>query len=281
VKKKLREKLGKKTSGKTSGKLAKTRKTRNEKNPQKTPKHKKKMRVTKVNNDGLHFKHSIAERSHLVLATDSLATALPRLLVQEEDESGVLRTIKQLDFGAATGGTLFLDSMASVGDKILVGQQASLADGTETDAAYRTGYGVLDFHEAGEADGAAEAAQAASDPAGQAGLGHFTVSNSVYVDGETHASAFVCLSDARLKSHVGTVTDEEAALVYAIRAVTYTMMGAESAGVIAQELERVFPRAVRTRPTGVKSVDYQQVNTLLLRAVQLLERRVCVLEATK
>jgi hypothetical protein len=31
----------------------------------------------------------------------------------------------------------------------------------------------------------------------------------------------------------------------------------------------------------VKSVDYQQVNTLLLRAVQLLERRVCVLEATK
>lgn len=228
------------------------------------------MRVTKVNNDGLHFKRSIAERSHLVLATDSLAAALPRLLVQEEDESGVLRTIKQLDFGAATGGTLFLDSMASVGDKILVGQQASLADGTETDAAYRTGYGVLDFHEA-----------AGADQTGPAGLGHFTVSNSVFVDGETHASAFVCLSDARLKSHVRTVTDEEAALVYAIRAVTYTMMGAESAGVIAQELERVFPRAVRTRPTGVKSVDYQQVNTLLLRALQLLERRVRVLEATK
>jgi len=239
------------------------------------------MRVTKVNNDGLHFKRSIAERSHLVLATDSLASALPRLLVQEEDESGVLRTIKQLDFGAATGGTLFLDSMASVGDKILVGQQASLADGTETDAAYRTGYGVLDFHEAGEAREASEAgeageaAAAGTDPAG---LGHFTVSNSVFVDGETHASAFVCLSDARLKSHVRTVTDEEAALVYAIRAVTYTMMGAESAGVIAQELERVFPRAVRTRPTGVKSVDYQQVNTLLLRALQLLERRVRALE---
>ena len=219
------------------------------------------MRVTKVNNDGLHFKHSIAERSHLVLATDSLGSALPRLLVQEEDESGALRTIKQLDFGAATGGTLFLESMASVGDKIIVGQQASLADGTETDAAYRTGYGVLDFHEGAPA-----------------APGHFTVSNSVIVDGETHASAFVCLSDARLKSHVGTVTDEEAALVYAIRAVTYTMMGAESAGVIAQELERVFPRAVRTRPTGVKSVDYQQVNTLLLRALQLLERRVRALE---
>ena len=239
------------------------------------------MRVTKVNNEGLHFKHSIAERSHLVLATDSLASALPRLLVQEEDESGALRTIKQLDFGAATGGTLFLDSMASVGDKILVGQQASLADGTETDAAYRTGYGVLDFHEAGEAGEAAGSGTDPADQTGSAGLGHFTVSNSVFVDGETHASAFVCLSDARLKSHVATVTEEEAALVYAIRAVTYTMMGAESAGVIAQELERVFPRAVRTRPTGVKSVDYQQVNTLLLRALQLLERRVCVLEATK
>lgn len=238
------------------------------------------MRVTKVNNDGLHFKHSIAERSHLVLATDSLGSALPRLLVQEEDESGALRTIKQLDFGAATGGTLFLESMASVGDKIIVGQQASLADGTETDAAYRTGYGVLDFHEAGEA-GEAAGPGAGTDPAAPtdpAGLGHFTVSNSVFVDGETHASAFVCLSDARLKSHVATVTDEEAALVYAIRAVTYTMMGAESAGVIAQELERVFPRAVRTRPTGVKSVDYQQVNTLLLRALQLLERRVRALE---
>jgi hypothetical protein len=42
---------------------------------------------------------------------------LPRLLVQEEDETGALRAIKQLDFGAATGDALFLDAMASVGDK--------------------------------------------------------------------------------------------------------------------------------------------------------------------
>lgn len=218
------------------------------------------MRVTKVNQDGVHFKQSIAERSHLVLAT---STALPRLLVQEEDETGALRTIKQLDFGAATGDTLFLDAMASVGDKILVGNQAASADGTETDAAYKSGYGVLDFHEA----------------TGSSTYGHFTVSNSVVVDGETHASAFVSLSDARLKSNVATVSDDEASLVFAIRAVTYTMFGAESAGVIAQELAAVFPRAVRTRSTGELSVDYQQVNTLLLRAVQLLEHRVRALES--
>ena len=217
------------------------------------------MRVTKVNQDGVHFKPSIAERSHLVLGTSH---TLPRLLVQEEDETGALRTIKQLDFGAATGDTLFLDAMASVGDKILVGNQASLADGTETDAAYKSGYGVLDFHEA----------------TGAATHGHFTVSNTVIVDGETHSSAFVSLSDARLKSDVATVTDEQASLVFAIRAVTYTMFGAESAGVIAQELESVFPRAVRTRTSGELSVDYQQINTLLLRAVQLLERRVRALE---
>jgi hypothetical protein len=215
------------------------------------------MRVTKVNQDGVHFKQSIAERSHLVLATNQ---TLPRLLVQEEDETGALRTIKQLDFGAATGDTLFLDAMASVGDKILVGNQARQADGTETDAAYTFGYGVLDFHE------------------GTVAPGHFTVSNPVVVDGETHATAFVSLSDARHKSDVATVTDEQAALVFDIRAVTYTMFGAESAGVIAQELAAVFPRAVRTRSTGELSVDYQQVNTLLLRAVQLLERRVRALE---
>jgi hypothetical protein len=218
------------------------------------------MRVTKVNQDGLHFKQSKETRSHLVLAT-SAVSALPRLLVQEEDTNGALRTIKQLDFGVASGDTLFLDTMARVGDKILVGQQASLADGTETDASYRSGYGVLDFHEGAPA-----------------APGHFTVSNSVIVDGETHASAFVCLSDARLKSDVATVRDDEAALVYAMRAVTYRMLGAESAGVIAQELQRLFPRAVRTRPTGELSVDYQQISMLLLRAVQLLETRVAALE---
>ena len=132
-------------------------------------------------------------RAHLILAAPDGAQMLA---VQTEDADGTIRTIKHIDFGVASGAVVHLDSFATIGDKILVGRDAWSADGTETDAAYKSGYGVLDFHEA----------------TGAAPYGHFTVSNSVVVDGETHASAFVSLSDARLKSNVATVSDEEAAL---------------------------------------------------------------------
>jgi len=203
-------------------------------------------------------------RAHLILAAPDGAQMLA---VQTEDADGTIRTIKHIDFGVASGAVVHLDTFATIGDKILVGRDAWSADGTETDAAFRSGYGVIDFHEG-----------AAGPNAGPA-LGDFTVSNDVRVDGDVHAAAFISLSDARAKRDIRGVTESECAGVHELRPVTYTMRatGHESAGFIAQELERVFPRAVRDTH-GTKTVDYQQVLTMLVAEVQRLARRLVLLE---
>ena len=204
-------------------------------------------------------------RAHLILAAPDGAQMLA---VQTEDADGTIRTIKHIDFGVASGAVVNLDSFATIGDKILVGRDAWSADGTETDAAFRSGYGVIDFHEGAPVGG----------PVGSA-LGDFTVSNDVRVDGDVHAAAFISLSDARAKRDIRSVTEPECARVHELRPVTYTMRatGHESAGFIAQELEGVYPRAVRDTH-GTKTVDYQQVLTMLVAEVQRLARRLMLLE---
>ena len=49
-------------------------------------------------------------------------------------------------------------------------------------------------------------------------------------------------------------------------------------GVIAQDVEKVFPRAVRTRPDGSLAVDYEKLSTLAFGAIAELLKRVEALE---
>ena len=50
-------------------------------------------------------------------------------------------------------------------------------------------------------------------------------------------------------------------------------------GVIAQEVEQVFPQAVRTREDGTKVVDYEKLGTLSFGAIKELVKRIEALEA--
>ena len=50
-------------------------------------------------------------------------------------------------------------------------------------------------------------------------------------------------------------------------------------GVIAQDVQRVFPQAVRTRPDGSLAVDYEKLGTLAFGAIEQLLARVEALEA--
>lgn len=45
-------------------------------------------------------------------------------------------------------------------------------------------------------------------------------------------------------------------------------------GVIAQDVQKVFPIAVRTRPAGSLAVDYEKLSTLAFAAVSELLIRV-------
>jgi hypothetical protein len=56
--------------------------------------------------------------------------------------------------------------------------------------------------------------------------------------------------------------------------------GTRAAGVIAQELEAVFPELVVTDDDGIKHVDYAGLVALVLEGVKELDARVRALEAT-
>lgn len=49
-------------------------------------------------------------------------------------------------------------------------------------------------------------------------------------------------------------------------------------GVIAQDVEAVFPQAVRTRPSGIKVVDYAKLSALAFQAIVELTDRIQTLE---
>ena len=50
-------------------------------------------------------------------------------------------------------------------------------------------------------------------------------------------------------------------------------------GVVAQDVQAVFPQAVRTREDGTLAVDYEKLGTLAFGAIIELAKRVEALEA--
>lgn len=90
--------------------------------------------------------------------------------------------------------------------------------------------------------------------------------------GQVYATKFNTTSDARLKSDLVPI---EGALdkLDAIAGYLYTLKDTEgrSAGVIAQEVEKVLPEAVTTAEDGFKAVDYGAIVALLVAAVKELK----------
>lgn len=88
-----------------------------------------------------------------------------------------------------------------------------------------------------------------------------------------------CESDRTLKKNITTLTNG-LELVSKLNAVTFnwnTDLTSEQTeyGFIAQEVESEFPSLVRTDPyTGIKSVDYQKITSLLASAVQELASKI-------
>lgn len=80
-------------------------------------------------------------------------------------------------------------------------------------------------------------------------------------------------SDIRLKSNVGTISNA-LTKVLQLRGVHYEMRGTPSIGVIAQELEQVFPELVFTDSDGYKSVAYSNIVGVLIEAIKELKAEV-------
>jgi hypothetical protein len=97
-------------------------------------------------------------------------------------------------------------------------------------------------------------------------------------DGVCYAQQFVTLSDVMAKSNMREWTSSVMDTLGLIRPYSFNYIGGvESIGLLAQEVEAVYPQLVRE--TGsTKYVNYDGIVAVLLKAVQELGERVRVLE---
>lgn len=109
---------------------------------------------------------------------------------------------------------------------------------------------------------------------GNVGIGNMAPSYKLDVNG-TIRSSNVSPSDARWKTNIHTIEDP-LEKVAQLRGVTYEWADpskgtGEQIGVIAQEVEQVFPQAVSTDNEGYKSVAYARLAAPMIEAIKELK----------
>ncbi len=94
--------------------------------------------------------------------------------------------------------------------------------------------------------------------------------------GTVNATSFNSLSDKTLKENIKPLTIG----VDGIDPVEFTWKdsGGKSFGVIAQQVEQVFPHMVETNEAGIKSVSYTQMIPLLINTVKELQHEIAALK---
>jgi hypothetical protein len=107
----------------------------------------------------------------------------------------------------------------------------------------------------------------------------------LHCDGDVVAYSTTTSSDEKLKDNIRVVEDSIGKLKQ-LRGVEFEWKkdGKSSAGVIAQDVEKVLPQAVKTvedlnTQEPYKTVNYDALHALLIEAVKELSARVESLEA--
>ena len=114
-----------------------------------------------------------------------------------------------------------------------------------------------------------------------ADAGHFTATGNIQGVNITATGDFNSTSDIRLKTNIKTLTNS-LDKVLQMRGVEYDRIDLNEKhqiGVIAQEVEQIFPDLVSTNEEGVKSVSYGNITAVLIEAVKELTARVKELES--
>jgi len=114
-----------------------------------------------------------------------------------------------------------------------------------------------------------------------------SASHAVF-SGDVTATGYTTSSDARLKEDIEPLLDPVQKL-QALRGVSYTLkhdVGGLSAseprrrvGVLAQDVQKVLPEAVRTAPNGYLSVEYGALTPVLIEAVKEQQKQIDELKA--
>ncbi len=95
------------------------------------------------------------------------------------------------------------------------------------------------------------------------------IAKDVHITGVSTASSHVSSSDRRLKKNIKVIKDC-LGKVKKIRGVNFTWIkdGSKDFGVIAQEIEKVAPFAVKESEDGMKKVDYGRLAPLFIQSIK-------------
>ncbi len=101
----------------------------------------------------------------------------------------------------------------------------------------------------------------------------FSNTGQAVFTGNVYAQQFITLSDVSVKSNIKSFEKSVLEGVSRLepKVFTYGSDPCEQLGLLAQELEAVFPDCVKEGPSKKKYIDYQALTVVLLKAVQELK----------
>lgn len=110
--------------------------------------------------------------------------------------------------------------------------------------------------------------------------GNVVVWKELNVSGNVTANWFIYNSDRRLKDNIVPLSSSlEKILSLNGYSFSWKSTGAKDIGVIAQEVEAVYPELVHTNSTGFKSVEYGNLIAPLIEAVKTQQKEIESLKA--
>lgn len=103
--------------------------------------------------------------------------------------------------------------------------------------------------------------------------------STINVSDICYAKEYVTLSDKNVKGGLSTIDSFSFESLNKIHTYKFNYLDSEESkiGILAQELEEVYPECVTTS-SGIKYVNYPSLVSVLLRAVRKLDERVKLLE---
>ena len=116
---------------------------------------------------------------------------------------------------------------------------------------------------------------------GNVGINTSAPSEKLEVNGNVKATAFLYSSDKRLKEHILPLKNSlEKILSLNGYSFDWKADGRKDIGVIAQEVETVFPDAVKTdKESGMKSVEYANLVAPLIESIKTQQQEIDALKS--
>ena len=107
---------------------------------------------------------------------------------------------------------------------------------------------------------------------------HMWAEGGLTVYGAATGNSFTPFSDRRLKENIKTISENDKDKVLQLVPKTYNMIDDEKKtkryGLIAQEVEELYPELVNTGTDGIKSMNYMELIPLLLEQIKELKKTI-------